>query len=310
MPMMYQKASTTSIAYTVIIAVFANIGYTDARIHKMNFVTKCGCANTVSKERDMAYKKFNEAVSISENIITVNNCPPGHEFKFDNYVSDNSNPDTKYKIECTICPENYYRTSSNSSCLKCPVGFYSQEGDSECIKAKTNTSNVHTLCNKGHVSGNDKFADYENSCYLCNRDKKEYMPYMSNHDKCFVCPAGSVVDEKARECTECPVGYYEKENKCVECPIGTYADKSGADKCNVCNNEFALAYHSVGGYTCDNSIFYDLTEGIKNNLVNMDILLKPLAYSANIGIAMITNNRRMAELAIPCMAMAYVAFTM
>jgi hypothetical protein len=294
------------IALAIAIAI-ANVGRADARIHKMNFVTKCGCASTVSKERDSAYKKFNDAVSISENIITVNNCLPGHEFKFDNYDSDTT---TKYKIECVRCAENYYRTASNSSCLKCPVGFYSREGDSECIKAPTNSSNVHTLCNKGHVVGDDKFAEYENSCYKCSPDKKEYMPYMSNHDKCFSCPAGSVVDEKGRECTECPVGYYEKENKCVECLVGTYADKSGSDKCKVCNNEYALAYHSVGGYTCDNSVFYDLTEGIKNNLINMDMLLKPLAYSANIGIAMMSNNRRMVELAIPCMAMAYAAYSM
>jgi hypothetical protein len=42
----------------------------------------------------------------------------------------------------------------------------------------------------------------------------------------------------------------------------------------------------------------------------MDMLLKPLAYGANIGIAMISNNRRMVELAIPCMAMAYAAYSM
>ena len=40
----------------------------------------------------------------------------------------------------------------------------------------------------------------------------------------------------------------------------------------------------------------------------MDTLLKPAAYSANLGVAMISNNRRTIELVIPCMAMAYVAF--
>lgn len=295
------------IVLAVIITVFANIGCTDARIRKMNFVTKCGCARTVSNERDSAYKKLNDAVSISENIITVNNCLPGHEFKFDNYQEDNSN---KYNIECVQCAVNYYRTASNSSCIRCPVGFYSCEGDSECTKAMTNSSNVHTMCNKGYVVGNNKFAEYENSCYVCNPDKKEYMPYMNNHDKCFSCPAGSVVDEKGRECTKCPVGYYENSNKCVECPIGTYADKSGTDKCRACHNELALAYYSVGGYTCNNSIFYDLSEGIKNNLFNMDMLLKPLAHTANIGIAMIFNNRRMVELIVPSIALAYIAYIM
>ena len=38
------------------------------------------------------------------------------------------------------------------------------------------------------------------------------MPYQSNHDSCFICPEGSIVDEKALTCTECPVGYYEKNN--------------------------------------------------------------------------------------------------
>jgi hypothetical protein len=291
------------VAFTIAIA---NIGCADARIYKMKFVTECGCASTVSKERDEAYNKLNDVVSISENIITVNNCLPGYEFKFDNYDDANA----KYKIECVRCVENYYRAAGNSSCIRCPVGFYSGEGDSECIKAPTNSSNVHTLCNKGHIAGNDKFAEYENSCYKCSPEKKEYMPYMSNHDKCFSCPSGSVVDEKGRKCTECSIGYYEKNNKCIECPSGTYADKSGTDKCKVCNNEFALAYNSVGGYTCDNSIFYDMSEGIKNNLVNMDMLLKPMAYAANIGIAAIINNRRAVELAIPCMAMAYAAYSM
>ena len=297
----------------VIIAAFVNIGCADARIRKMKFVTKCGCASTVSKERDGAYKKFNDAVSISENIITVNNCLPGYEFKFDNYenVNDNDNDNDKdnndkYKIECVKCAENYYRTASNSSCLRCPVGFYSHEGDSECIKADSNSSNVHTLCNKGHVVGNDKFAKYEDSCYKCNPDKKEYMPYNSNHDGCFSCPAGSVVDKKGHGCTECPMGFYENNNKCMECPIGTYANESGANKCNVCNNEFALAYNSAGGYTCENSIFYDITESIKNNIVNMDMLLKPLAYAANIGVAAISNNRRELEIIIPFISIAYM----
>jgi hypothetical protein len=304
------------IVSAVIITAFVNIGCVDARIHKMKFITKCGCASTVSKERDGAYKKLNDALSISENIITINNCLPGYEFKFDNYDSDsdnanaNANANAKYKIECIRCAENYYRTAGNSSCIRCPVGFYSGEGDSECIKADSNSSNVHTLCNRGHIIGNDKFAKYEDSCYKCNADKKEYMPYNSNHDKCFSCPAGSIVDEKSRKCTECPVGYYENNNKCAECPIGTYADKKGTDKCKVCNNEFALAYNSVGGYTCENSIFYDITENIKNNIVNMDMLLKPMAYAANIGIAAVSNNRRAVELAIPCMAMAYAAYSM
>ena len=39
----------------------------------------------------------------------------------------------------------------------------------------------------------------------------------------------------------------------------------------------------------------------------MDMILKPLAYSANIGIAIISNNRRTAELVIPGIAITYFA---
>lgn len=293
----------------ILIIVFLNMGKTDARIHKMKFVTTCGCAKTVSKERDIAYNKYNDVVSISENIITINNCIPGQEFKYEDYKNDNNidKSDKSYKIECKKCPENYYRTVSNSSCLRCPVGYYSNSGDIECTKSGANNTNIHTLCNKGYVSGNNKFAEYEDSCYACIPENKEYMPYKNNHDRCFVCPPGSIVDVKAHTCSKCSIGYYEKNNKCIECDIGTYNDKMGANKCNVCNNQKAIAYNSLGGTNCDNSIFYDLTDTIKNNLINMDMILKPIAYNANLGVAIISNNRRTIELIIPSMIIAYIA---
>ena len=294
-------SSVVIIAFSTII-VSANIGYVDARIHKMKFATTCHCAKTVSRERDDAYRKFNDAVSVSENIITMNNCLPGSEFKYDNYDNEINN----YKIDCVKCSANYYRTALNTSCIRCPVGFYSREGDAECTKAKSNTSDIHTLCKKGHIVGNDKFAEYKDSCFDCNPDKKEYMPYDNNHDECFKCPAGSIVDDKGRTCSECPMGYYEKDNKCIQCDIGTYADKSGSAECKICNNEYALAESSIGAYTCDNSVFYDLTEYVKKNLVNMDTLLKPLAYTANIGVAAISNNRRELEFIIPFLSIAYM----
>ena len=293
-----------NIVFTVaLVATIAmsNIGRTDARMRISRMRTsRCDCADTLLKERDDAYCRYNTAIGISENIITINNCPPGKEFKYDNYNDD-------YKVNCNNCSDNYYRTSTNTSCLHCPVGYYSKSGDAECTKAKTNSSNVHTFCGEGSISGNNKFAIYKESCYSCNYTNKEYMPYRNNHDSCFICPNGSVVDIFARSCTECPVGYYEKNNVCVECDIGTYNDKLGASKCNVCNNQNAIAYNSVGGYNCDNSIFYDLTDTIKNNLINMDMILKPLAYSANFGVAMISNNRRTAELVIPGIAITYFA---
>lgn len=297
---MYFSVAIFSTFITFII-VFSNIGKTDARIHKMKFATTCGCAKKVARERDIAYVKINEVVSISENIITINNCLPGQEFKYEDYKSDKSN-----KIECKNCPDNYYRTASNPSCLHCPVGYYSNSGDIECTKSGANNTNVHTLCNKGYVSGNNKFAEYEDSCYACIPENKEYMPYKNNHDICFVCPPGSIVDVKAQSCSKCSVGYYEKNNKCIECEIGTYNDKAGANKCNVCNNQNAIAYNSIGGTNCDNSIFYNLTDSIKNNLINMDMILKPLAYNANLGVAIINNNRRSLELVIPSMFIVYI----
>jgi len=286
----------------ILIIVFSNINKTDARIHKMKFATKCGCAKNTAKERDIAYSKFNEVVSISENIITINNCLPGKAFNYEDYKGENN-----YKIECKNCPDNYYRTAFNSSCLHCPVGYYSNSGDIECTKTEANNTNIHTLCNKGYRTGNNKFAEYEDSCYDCIPENKEYMPYKNNHDRCFVCPPGSIVDVKAHTCSECPVGYYEKNNACIECDIGTYNDKVGSNKCNLCNNQNAIAYNSIGGTNCDNSIFYDLSDTIKNNLINIDIVLKPLAYSANLVVAMISNNRRAVELIIPSIAIVYVA---
>ncbi len=293
--------SSMSIMF-IIATLYVSNSDAHMRVNRMNFVTSCGCAKKVSSERDNAYRKLNEAIKVSENIITYNNCPAGTEFKFDNYNDD-------YKIECKYCSENYYRTADNSSCIHCPVGFYSKSGESECTKIDSNmTDNIHTYCNVGHIIGNDKFAEYSESCYKCNPEYKEYMPYQSNNDNCFICPKGSIVDSKAITCTECPIGYYEENNKCVECDIGTYSDKAGSEKCKICNNKNAIAYNSMRGTNCDDSIFYDLTEIIKNNLINMDTLLKPIAYSANLGVATISNNRRTIEFAIPCMAMAYVAF--
>lgn len=287
------------------ILIIIAIGCSDARIRKMKHKTKSRYAKTLLQERDSIYKKLNESIHILESIITLNNCLPGYEFK----LADTDETDSKYNVTCVKCLHNYYRTSGNSSCLRCPVGFYSQEGYAECLKAETNSSNLHSLCIAGYVSGNDKYAVYDNSCYKCNPKNKEYMSYSNNHDKCFKCPSGSVVNEKGNKCTNCYPGYYEKDNKCIECSAGTYTNKNGAVKCIPCNNEFALAYYSVGGYTCDNSIFYDITENIKNNIINMDILLKPLAYSANKGIATMYNNCRAFEVAIPFTILIFIAIT-
>ena len=137
-----------NIVFTVaLVATIAmsNIGRTDARMRISRMRTsRCDCAATLSKERDEAYCRYNTAIGISENIITINNCPPGKEFKYDNYNDD-------YKVNCNNCSDNYYRTSTNTSCLHCPIGYYSKSGDAECTKAKTNSSNVHTFCGEGSI---------------------------------------------------------------------------------------------------------------------------------------------------------------
>ncbi len=46
------------------------------------------------------------------------------------------------------------------------------------------------------VLAEHKFAEYADSCYKCISKNKQYIPYQSNHDSCFICPDGSIVDEK------------------------------------------------------------------------------------------------------------------
>ena len=218
-------------------------------------------------------------------IITINNCKTGYMF------ANNKTP--RYDIDCIACPNNHYRSPDNSTCLHCPEGYYSDIGASECMKSKTNSSNVHTLCNKGSIVGSNKFALHKESCIRCvSLNNKYYMPYDNNNDNCITCPAGSIVNYDQTRCTECPVGYYEKDNKCIECNIGTYADKTGMTQCKVCSNKNSLAYVSVGGYNCDNSIFHDLSETINANVINMDIILKPLVFGTHSTIAFIANNNK------------------
>ncbi len=213
-----------------------------------------------------------------EYYITLKNCIPGKFFNTEHY-------------SCSVCPVNFYRTIDNTTCIHCPEGFFSKEGDNMCVKSPTNTSNIHTLCQEGKVVGNEKFATL-GSCVRCIPEKKEYMPYMSNHDKCFECPTGSIVNAKANKCTPCSVGYYEQNNTCFECPMRTYSDSIGMSTCNICNNEKSFAYITTGAYNCDDSIFFSFGEIIKKNIIDIDDILKPIVEKTIQTTAMIINNRK------------------
>jgi hypothetical protein len=224
------------------------------------------------KEQEQTISKLKDSYYKLNNYITLNTCPEGQVFNTEHYL-------------CTKCLKNFYRTNDNATCIHCPEGYFSNEGDDMCEKSPSNTTNVHTLCSKGKVIGNNKFATL-GSCVKCNPNKKEYMPYMSNHDKCLECPAGSIVNLYGYVCSPCPIGYYEQNNTCIECPIRTYSDNIGTSKCNVCNNEKSFAYITSGGYNCNNSIFHNIED-----IINIGDILKPIASNTLQITGTIYNNR-------------------
>jgi hypothetical protein len=173
------------------------------------------------------------------------------------------------------------------------------------MKSPTNATNIHTLCQEGKVVGNDKFATL-GSCVKCDPEKKEYMPYKSNHDKCLKCPPGSIVNAYASTCTPCPIGQYEQNNTCFECQVGTYSDSIGMSSCSVCNNEKAIAYITTGGYNCDDSIFFSFGEIIKKNIFDVDDFLTPIAEKTLQITVKIFNNRKVIYATSPLVATVFV----
>ena len=287
--------SVASVAsLSLFLAIFLNaVGMSDARIHRTSSRgsrTHCdyGWVRNIERERDELKNRvefIRDSNSYMETMITLNSCNAGHMFR---YSKDNG-----YKIKCITCPENHYRTKTNTTCYHCPEGFYSAPGSAECKKANVNSSNVHTLCNEGTIVGSNKFGYHLASCIKCQSlNVKSYMPYKNNHDVCMTCPAGSVVNLRGTECTVCPAGHFEKDNKCIKCSSGTYADKEGMTECRVCNNRNALAYSSIGGTNCEDSIFHDFAKKFNNNIVNLDIILKPIVFGAHSSAAYLLNNER------------------
>lgn len=226
-----------------------------------------------------------------QNTITINNCKEGQQYNFDRNLKNKD-------IICTNCHSNYYRTKNNNTCTKCPPGYYSNEGAVQCIKSKTNDTNVHTLCEAGTIVPNNKFA---NGCSKCNKDKKEYMPYKNNNDKCLICPPGSIVTSQ-NECIKCSEGKYEENNKCLECKKGSYADSKGMDKCKICENKKSFSYFIDGGIDCDDSIIYTINDNINSAIVNissymnldmnLETVLDPLSNILQTGASIVISNRK------------------
>jgi len=245
--------------------LFFLIVFTDARLIGGSSL-RIMYINDKIKEQGQIISELKDINNKLKNYITLKSCPSGLDFNIEHE-------------KCFMCPKNFYRTYDNATCIHCPEGFFSNKGDDMCTKSPSNSTNIHTLCPKGKIIGNNKFATL-GSCVKCNPNKKEYMPYMSNEDKCLQCPPGSIVNlygyECACACSPCPIGYYEKNNTCIECPIGTYSDSIGKSTCNICNNEKSFTYFTRGGNNCNNSMFHNIEDIIKKNIFDIGDILKPI----------------------------------
>ena len=261
----------------------------ETKITRMRSGSSCHCRHRIQNERDDAIKKHNEVVNDIDALkafITTSSCKPGYEFNYDNSKLD------KKAIVCDKCPENYYRTAENTTCIHCPEGYVSKEGSSICKRA-TDTDLKHSLCPIGSVVGSNPFAEIRKSCRKCDKNSREYMPYLNNADDCLICPIGSII-YKNNKCTKCPIGYYEKNNKCVECDAGSYNDVEGQSKCMVCNNNKAISYNSIGGTNCEDSSLFNLADKL-NSYVKIDYIYNPVINGLQIGGAIVYNNRRIIQ---------------
>lgn len=284
---------TVSIASVLLTILLNVVVITDARIHRTSSRgSRIHCdydwVRKIERERDDLKNRVEfvrNSNSYMETMITLNSCDNGYMFRY--------NKDNGYTIKCIACSENHYRSKTNTTCYHCPEGFYSAAGSAECKKAETNSSNVHTLCPEGTIIGSNKFGYHLASCITCQSlNKKSYMPYKNNHDMCMTCPAGSVVNRGGTDCTMCPAGHFEKDNECIKCNSGTYADNEGTTECLACNNMNALAYSSIGGTNCDDSVFHDIANKFNNDIINLDIILRPLLLGAHSGTVYLLNNER------------------
>ena len=262
------------------------VATTNARMIRMNRGSSCSCRHRIQNERDDAINKYNDLADNLDKLnefITLNNCPVGHIFDYNNSIID------KMNVKCNKCPKNYYRTKQNTTCLHCPEGFVSNEGSIICNKGKKEELVDTLYCPKGNIIGSDPYAEYGNSCIECKSEKKEYMPFNNHEDKCLICQSGSII--KNNNCIKCPIGYYESNNKCIECNIGTYNDIEGSIKCKKCENDKSLAYYSTGSNNCEDSYLFSLNSKI-NEVLDINMISKPIIYSLQSVSGIIYNNRK------------------
>lgn len=262
------------------------IACVDARMIRMRSGSSCHCRHRIQNERDDAIKKHNDVandIDVLKAFVTTSSCKPGYEFNYDNSKLD------KKAIVCDKCPENYYRATENTTCIHCPEGYVSKEGSSICTRA-TDTDLKHSLCPIGSVVGNNPFAEIRKSCRKCDKNSREYMPYLNNADDCLICPIGSIIDRN-NECSKCPIGYYEHNNKCVECDAGSYNDMEGASQCMECKNIKSTSFNIMGGTTCDDSALFDIAKKL-NSYIDLSDMSNPIIGGMQFGSAIIYNNRR------------------
>ena len=243
----------------------------------------CYCRERIQRERDRAIQKHNimfDELDKIKNITTKTFCDIGTEFNIDDTIISN-------KITCNKCGTNYYRAEKNSTCLHCPEGYTSKEGSGIC---KRDTENIHTYCPIGKIVGRNPYGEYLNSCVECDKNKKEYMPFENNQDKCMICPDGSIITNR-EECVKCPVGYYQKDNECVECSYKSYNDIEASTYCKKCDNIKSNSYYFNGGTTCDDNILYKYTEEI-NNYFKLNSYTNSFISSTQIVNSFIYNNRK------------------
>jgi hypothetical protein len=273
---MFSKTIITLLTFTSILITIESRAY--------GFKARgCYCRERIQRERDRAVDKHNkmfDELDKIKNITSKTFCGIGTEFSIDDTIINN-------KITCNKCGNNYYRAEKNSTCLHCPEGYTSKEGSGIC---KRDTENIHTYCPNGKIVGHNPYGKYLDSCVKCDKNKKEYMPFKNNQDKCMICPSGSIITNK-EECVKCPVGYYQKDNECVECSYKSYNDIEASTYCKKCDNIKSNSYYFNGGITCEDNILYKYSEEI-NDYFKLNSYTNSFISSSQIVNSIIYNNRK------------------
>lgn len=258
--------------------------------------SSCSCKHRIQNERDNAVNNYNSILdefNQFKELITKSNCPDGTSFNYDKFIEYN-------KIICDKCPDNFFRSFNNSKCLPCAEGYVSHNGASKCIKCRTGYNDYKCIkpstsfCKINYIINNSSTSTL-GSCIKCNKNLKEFIPYSNQEEKCHICPSGSTLINDIL-CIKCPIGTYEHNNKCIDCEIGYYADIEGSSKCMKCNNENSLSYLTYGNNHCKDSIFYNISKIIDNNIINIEPVINIAKY---ITIAGLNNDKILKSISYP-----------